>query len=445
MADGAGKTPTQGHSLMRQAGMRVFVVLLAASVLHAGVGPQNTAVVVNADSFASKAVANEYVLRRNIPACNIIELHLNQLRDFEQVGADIGSQKLPLVITPVASLNGLTFLYQKVLARDTGHLRLDANRYAPRVIDHPPQTFTPAEEEKVGKAGALAREKKWAEAAAALSEVANAHPRAYEVSYDLACCLAQGGKADEAVAALTKAIDAGFWNAGLMQDDDDLNALKQRQDFKDLLRRIKPPPIVVQPSKGFSHSLDWSGQKYLLSTMLAVTSGRGNSVAEACEMIRRCVAADGTQPKGTLYYMLNGDIRSTTRRWGFQAAVDRLRAMGVSAEIVNGVLPKGKQDVAGAMVGIADFNWGTCGSTILPGAICEHLASCGGIMAENGGQTPISAFIRAGAGGSSGTAPSRPRPRPSSSCSTLLVASASRSPRARAGSRTKDEDEGRGR
>jgi len=305
---------------MRQAGISVILVLLTGPVLRAGIGPHNTIVVVNADSFASRAVANEYVLRRNIPACNIVALRLNRLRDFEQagveefrklvlipvldairargladqidciayssdipyaahVGGDVGAQKLPLLITPVASLNGLTFLYQKVLAKDTGYLKLDANRYAQRVIDHPRQSFTPAEEEKVGRAGALAREKKWAEAALALSEVANAYPSAYEVLYDLACSLAQGGKGDEAMAALTKAVDAGFWNAGLMQDDDDLNAVKPRQDFKDLVRRIKPPPI----------------------------------------------------------------------------------------------------------------------------AICEHLTSFGGIMVEGGGQTPISAFIRAGAGGSSGT------------------------------------------
>ncbi|HUT57773.1 MAG TPA: hypothetical protein VNA25_07960, partial [Phycisphaerae bacterium] len=426
---------------MRYVRACVLAVLLSGPMLRAGIGPQNTVVVVNADSFASKAVANEYVSRRSIPACNIVELHLNPLRDFEQVGVeefrklvlipvldmirargladqidciayssdipyairvsgDIGTRKLPLVITPVASLNGLTFLYQKVLARDTGYLKLDANHYAPRVIGHPLPSFTPAEEEKVGNAGALARQKKWAEAAAALSEVADAHPQAYEVLYDLACCLAQGGKADEGMAALTKAVDAGFWNAGLMQDDDDLNALKKRQDFKGLLHRIKPPPIVLQPSRGFSGTREWGGRKYLLSTMLAVTSGRGNSVAESCEMIRRCAAADGTlrlrsgqaQPKGTVYYMLNGDIRSTTRRWGFQAAVEKLRAMGVGAEIVNAVLPKEKPDVAGAMVGIAGFDWNACGSTILPGAICEHLTSCGGIMVENGGQTPISAF-----------------------------------------------------
>ena len=362
---------------MDRLGIATCLLLLTAGSLPAGVGPQNTVVVVNADSFASLAVANEYVRQRGIPPGNIVELHLNQLRDFEQigvedfrqlilvplleqiksrglaeqidciayssdipyaihVGGDAGANKLPLVITPVAALNGLTFLYQQVLAKDTGYLKLDANRYAQQVIDHPRQTFTRAEEEQLGKAGALARERKWAEAAVLQAEVAKAHPRAYDVQYDLACSLARSGKADEALAALNNAVAAGFWNAGLMRDDDDLDAVKQRPEFRDLLRRIQPPPIGLKPVQGFSHASEWDGRKYLLSTMLAVTSGRGNSLDEVRAMISRCVAADGTRPAGTIYYLLNNDIRSATRRWGFQAAVDKLRELHVNAEIVAG-------------------------------------------------------------------------------------------------------------
>jgi hypothetical protein len=83
--------------------------------------------------------------------------------------------------------------------------------------------------------------------------------------------------------------------------------------------------------------------------------------------------------------------------------VDKLKELGVTGQVVDGVLPRGKADVAGAMIGIADFNWAASGSTILPGAICEHLTSTGGVMWANGSQTPISAFVRAGASGTSGT------------------------------------------
>jgi len=81
---------------------------------------------------------------------------------------------------------------------------------------------------------------------------------------------------------------------------------------------------------------------------------------------------------------------------------EELKKVGVNGEIVDGVLPRNKKDVAGAMVGIADFEWKKYGSTILPGAICEHLTSDGGVMAAGAGQTCISEFIRAGASGTSG-------------------------------------------
>jgi hypothetical protein len=66
------------------------------------------------------------------------------------------------------------------------------------------------------------------------------------------------------------------------------------------------------------------------------------------------------------------------------------------------VLPQGKSDVAGAVVGIATYDWSKSGSTILPGAFCDHLTSCAGVM-TGGGQTLLSEWIKAGAAASSGT------------------------------------------
>ena len=77
-------------------------------------------------------------------------------------------------------------------------------------------------------------------------------------------------------------------------------------------------------------------------------------------------------------------------RWGNSAS---------GAEIVDGVLPEKKNDVQGVMVGAADFDWKDCGSTILPGAICEHFTSFGGEMRAGAGQTPLSEFLRYGAAG----------------------------------------------
>ena len=49
-------------------------LLVAPLPARAGGGPENVAVVVNEDSWASRAVANEYVRLRNIPPSNVIYL-----------------------------------------------------------------------------------------------------------------------------------------------------------------------------------------------------------------------------------------------------------------------------------------------------------------------------------------------------------------------------------
>jgi hypothetical protein len=146
-----------------------------------------------------------------------------------------------------------------------------------------------------------------------------------------------------------------------------------------------------------------AGRHYLLSMMLGVTAGRGNSRAEVLRYLERSAAADGTRPRGTIYFMQNGDIRSKVRQGGFPDAVQKLKALGVAAEIVEGTLPQGKSDVQGAMLGVADFDWKASRSTILKGAICEHFTSFGGDMHQGAGQTPLSEWLRYGAAASSGT------------------------------------------
>ena len=137
--------------------------------------------------------------------------------------------------------------------------------------------------------------------------------------------------------------------------------------------------------------------------MLAVTSGRGNSVREALTSLRRSVSADGSRPTGTIYYTLNDDIRTLKRRPYFAPAAAILNGMGVKAEVIPTTLPNGRKDVAGLMIGAPAFRWGPSGSAILPGAICEHLTSSGGILVSHAGQTPLTDFIAAGAAGASGT------------------------------------------
>jgi hypothetical protein len=168
---------------------------------------------------------------------------------------------------------------------------------------------------------------------------------------------------------------------------------------------------AAEPTLGFSSATAFgprgeagtgSGRHYMLSMVLGVTAGRGNTRAEVLNYLNRSAKADGTRPPGTIYFMRNDDIRSKVRQDGFADAVAKLKAVGVSASVLAGNVPEGKNDVQGAMLGVADFDWKASHSTILPGAICEHFTSFGGEMHANAGQTPLSVWLRNGATASSG-------------------------------------------
>lgn len=443
---------------MRRLGIGAAVCwLLWGSVGWCGGGPENVAVVINADSFASQAVANVFIELRDIPPVNVIRLPLGDLPDFEtmdvetfrqrilkpvletldqrglasqidcvtysadvpfavRVNADIGDRKLPQMITPTASVNGLTYLYPLVLAKNPEYLGLGVNFYArlqTRTWSEGGQPWSDEQRASYREALKQLADKDYAAAAKVLAELSQALPKIPHLWYNLACALARQDKADEAMQALTQAISAGWNDAAHVLGDDDLTALRQREDFQQLVKALQNKPLKLLPTSGFRGIVGWDpngqpvppdrGLRYLLSTMLSVTSGRGLSVREAVEHLRRSAAADGTAPSGSVYLMDNSDIRAQTRRPLFEPTVKLLQTLGVRAEIVQGTLPQAREDVMGLVAGSAGFDWNSSKSRILPGAICEHLTSCGGMMQENAGQTPLTEFIRHGAALSSGT------------------------------------------
>jgi hypothetical protein len=143
--------------------------------------------------------------------------------------------------------------------------------------------------------------------------------------------------------------------------------------------------------------LEAGGERFAASAMLGVTSGRGNSVREVIDYLTTAAGADFSRPPGTIYYAANPDVRSTTREPLFAAAVDAIKAEGIAAERIGGVLPMRKPDVAGVMLGTERFDWSESKSRIVPGAFCEHLTSAGGVLSEGAGQTPLTDLLRAGA------------------------------------------------
>lgn len=328
---------------MRSLLVALAVMSFAPAVLRAGGGPENLFLVVNARSWSSLTVANHYQRLRKIPVSNVF--YLDWPYDNERIDAETMRTKLlkPILdeisrrdvadhidyvvystdfpwavdcsaetkgaalsqyLSPVASLNGLTFLYQDFLAGRYELLLLDANKYYRPV----PRVGPPASQGFHGWYG-------W-------------------------------GK------------DGRLLEAG--------------------------------------------GGHYLLSMMLGVTTGRGMATGDVVRNLQRSVGADFTKPVGTIYYARNNDVRSKTRDGLFSAAADALKPLGVQAEIIDGILPPGRPDVMGAMIGAEQFSWRSSQSTVRPGAVCEHLTSAGGIMSVGAGQTPLTENLSAGAAGSSG-------------------------------------------
>jgi len=408
-------------------------------------------VIANAASWASLRIVNEYAALRGIPPRHVILLDSIpanervpvetfrwdilqpvfseiQRRGLEEtvdtilwgpdiptvidVSGDLKGRTLPDILSPYASLNSLTFFAQDVLAGKTGYISLEANPYARKFPGlRPDSPWT--DEERDRFACALAKMKKPSpgdpsapapspsDAAAFLAALLKSHPRSALLHYNLACAQALAGQPDAAIASLKRAIRFGWSDARTLELDEDLTSLRKREDFAGLVKMLQDLDVRVLPHSPFVRSS--GGVRYWLSAVLACTSGRGTSTDDALEALRRAAAADGTCPSGTVCYMKNSDIRSTTRQWAFASAVRKLAALGVEARVMEGFLPTGKTDVAGLMIGSADVPWRNSASRLLPGAVAEHLTSWGGLLTEEAGQTPLTELLVWGAAGASGT------------------------------------------
>ena len=316
----------------------VLIAIVSARSSHAGGGPENVFLVVNSRSWASKTVANHFIHARGLPLSNV--LYVDWEDDVDAADVKVFREKILAPVLIMIQRRGLgTQIDYLVYSADFPYA-INLNSELGQIT--PPQYLPP-------------------------------------------------------VGSLT---GMTFFYGPLMTLSPLAIGLDNNHYFHG-----------EETSSGFRGWYGWGsngelheagGDQYLLSTMLAYTSGRGNSVREAVQALERSAAADGTQPKGTIYYLRNGDVRSKVRHDGFPDAVAQLRKLKVAAEEIEGTLPPKKKDVQGAVIGASSFDWAGSGSTILPGAICENFTSFGGVLREAAGQTPLTEFIRFGAAGSSG-------------------------------------------
>ena len=438
--------------------MRLYIIFLILFFvilsLKAGGSGENVALVVNEDSWASLTIANKFINLRKIPPSNVI--YLKQIPSFTLITFDnfkkdilfktltileqrglacqidylVYSSDFPYCIdinevvdikrarrdlNPYASITGLTYLYQYVLRNNKRYQRLKCNNYmSRRFLGAKDTPWLDIEKALYQQALIHLRQKNWKHARKILQKLLPKHHQSPSLLYNLACCLAQMGKKEKALKFLDQAVKSGWFNHIHTIQDSDLKNLQESNKFQKLLKQMeKNKPFYNFQTNGFRNAYNWGvggsklktgeGVRYLLSTMLGYSSGRGNSLKEILKLLRRSAEADSSFPNGTIYYVVNNNIRSKARHSGYDSAIEVLKGMGVKAKKINGIIPRNKKDVMGAMIGTPEFSWKDSGSIILPGAICEHFTSCGGMLSETAIQTPLSEFIRYGASGSSGT------------------------------------------
>lgn len=426
---------------------------------YAGLVASEVVVAVNGNSNNSRTLANHYVKLREIPAVNVIVLDsvphsetisVELFRErilkpiIEQIGKrglsthvqciaysadfptaidikkDLESIKnLQPIFTPVASINGLTYLYELSLVGNPAYIAPDVNYYSRRSLEtyfaNPVGAALDAKWKSINDLISKGNRK---EAIVELEQLSQSLPFQFPLRYLAAAQAAQGDQPETAVKLLESAISSGWSSGGYLSKDKRFDSVRKRDDFQLLEILLDKDLGRWQPTVGFNNRSFWAangvrfqtsaqgsvpGVRYLLSTVLGVTRGSGTTLDEAIESLRIAATADFTHPDGVFYYAETTDIRSQTRKPLFNDAIEELKAMGFQAEIVRTHMPMLKDKVLGAQLGTALYDWKKSSSTLLPGSLVDNLTSYGGVMAPGSGQTKLTEALKMGAAGSSGT------------------------------------------
>jgi uncharacterized protein (TIGR03790 family) len=334
--------PSRFHKFFPFFGALCWVLFLSVTT-QAGGGPENVLLVVNAQSEDSRTVANHYIDLRKIPSSNVVFVNLPPDR-----GSLNGAHFRKRILEPIDNAIEESGLQSQI---DYVVFSCDFPWQINFQTDYPGEKFPRGWRAIAGISSAMY-----------LSEFIRANRKEF------------------------MGVNSNFYCA--------------------------PPSDVMVFSRGFRSSYRWGvggrragqeGFSYMLSSVLGVTQGKGNSVSEIIWYLERAAQADGTAPKGTIYFAKNSTIRSTTRDSNFPAAIRFLSIAGVQGEIYQGIFPTNKQNMAGVTCGFNVINPAQAKSRFLPGAICDNLTSYGGDFSPKNQQTVVSEFLRLGAAGACGT------------------------------------------
>lgn len=339
-------------------------VALLAGEAQSGGGPENVFLVVNAKSVDSMTVANHYIVLRHIPPSNVFYLPFPPDQNVTS-GATFKTQILEPILKEIDKRK-LSQQIDYIVYSCDFPWRLDFSKMFPG--------------EKFGRE-----------------------------------------------ATPTLSLTGATYLSAFVQAD--------RKEMLNLGSNLYSTPFnqMVVVSRAFRSQYRWGpggrrlgndGLPYMLSAMLGVKAVPGNTVDEMIWYLKRAAGADGTAPKGTIYFAKNADIRSTVRDKEYPAAVRLLELAGVNAEIVEGAFPQNKAGMAGVTSGNVAANPAGSKSTLLPGAFCDNLTSSGGVFLTGHGQTCLSEFLRLGAAGACGTVTeplALPQKFPNASCQVHYV------------------------
>ncbi|QDV26704.1 hypothetical protein [Aureliella helgolandensis] len=456
-----GPTPPTRRPTRTAGGLCIAAYLLLCLAPHtsqhaqAGLGASDVVVVINSTSLNSKTLANHYVQLRHIPPRNVISLdnvpssEVISVDDFRdrilrpllgeidrrQLGQhiqciaysadfptaiDISKDieplgELPIYFTKQGSLNGLTYLHSAVMAESPTYIDLLANSYGRRPVDaYFERPFDQETQQRWNTSQQMIRNSEHQAASDLLYQLFTERPNQFPLAYLAAAEAAQAGQPQVAIQRLQTAIAAGWYDADYLAQDARFDSLRDESEFQVLEYTLEPNPSGYQKATGFEARLPWApngtptkdqrlGTRFLLSTVLGVTRGGGTTLDEAIDCLTRAASADATHPQGSFYFSSTADVRTKTRLPGFANAISSLQAMGFGAEEIVTSLPQRREHVLGAQIGTPNFDWPSCRSQLVPGAIAENLTSLGGVMRSPGGQTKLTELTKAGAAGSSGT------------------------------------------
>ena len=428
-------------------------------------GPESTLVVVNEESPDSLAIASHYIKLRNIPAVNVVYLRgITTIKQFgpesssskafqreilnpilktmkdrgieDQIDCITYSAGFPtrinigpeggryLKITgkkyslklhaPWASITSLTYFYRNAFSASPTFLALDANNFGnstpSKAAANP---FVDGDARKFAAAIQSARAGDYPLATEQLLVLARKHPRQMAVVFALARVYALAGKKEKVLTTLRHAQVNGFAGRSVIEKDSAFREVIGDPVLKKILQQMENLPNGVLPTRSFSGQSYWAkngwpngnekqGQRYTLSTVLAVTGENQSSVEDSIARLEASVKADGSSPAGLVYFADHKDPRSRTRKHQFKFAAAELKSLGREASIGSDVYPKNRGRVIGVTLGSPILDWEKSGSRFLPGAIGDNFTSYGGWWQKTG-QTQLTEFLDAGAAGASGT------------------------------------------